>query len=686
MRSDSFGLFWEDAPPERGKRGQKERVRPQPPIPDTGWKPPRDLPNLFHARVLGIDTETFDPELKTHGPGWGRGVGHIVGFSLATDDGYSYYLPIRHEVQREFNLDPETVIRYMRDLMARPMPKVGHSLTYDIGWMGEEDIHVAGKLHDVAYAEALLFDTARSYTLDSVGRRWIGEGKTEDELYAWLARAYGGKPVRKDQAGNIYRSPPALAGPYAEVDAEIPIRVFPKQWKALADANLLRVYNLEVALIPVLIGMRKRGLPISRTKAEEVKGILQGKLDAAQMELNKEASFEVGVYTDKDLTRLFDSKGIDYPRTKKGNPSFRKEWLANHPHPVGKKVQNVRRYDKALSTFVQNAILDKEKNGKLYPSFHPLRGEDGGAVSGRYSSSMPNAQQIPARDKELAPLLRSIFVPEDGFPSWIKQDLSQIEYRFFAHFSGDQRLITQYQDPKTDYHHIVSGFLGHKMPRKPIKNFNFMKLFGGGIDKTIFMLHGEFNKQQVEELLLSLIGEIPKGDPYIRLAHVFTDMYEENFPAASESLKRDMDLADRYGEIRTILGRRSTFDLWERAQRSKGDKIALPYEKAVKFWGQYSIQRAFCYAALNRRLQGSAADLLKKGMLKAYEEGIFDIIGFPHVTVHDELDNSYHPDLKPWFLKLQLAIENAIRLRVPVMLGAEIGTNWGDVKEIDLAA
>lgn len=674
-------MFWEDQPPITRASGDKDRVRPLAPIPDTGWRPPRDFPNLNAARVLGFDTETYDPQLTTHGPGWSRGAGHIVGFSIATQDGHSWYFPVRHEVQTEFNMDPEAVIRFMRDAMAKPIPKVGANVLYDIGWMAEEDIKVNGLCYDVQYAEAILFDTAFDYSLDAIGRRWLGHAKKEDELYLWCAQSYGGKPNRK-QAANIYRAPPCLVGPYAEVDALLPVRTLPLQWEEMRKANLLRIFDLETRLIPVLLGMRQRGIPVSRERAEEVSSILEQRELKVQLELNQEAGFEVNVHAPVDLQRLFDSKGLSYPRTKKGAPSFKKDWLAQHEHPVGKLVSNIRRYHKAHGTFVQGYILDKETNGRIYPTFHPLRGEDGGAVSGRYASSDPNAQNIPVRDKEIGNLVRSCFVPEDNM-QWVKQDLSQIEYRFFAHFSGDERLIREYQDPKTDYHDVVSGFLGNLMPRKPIKNFNFMKLFGGGIDKTIAMLRAEFTRDTVNKLLLDLTGAIPAGDPFVRLAHLFTNMYETNFPAAKQSLNRDIDIANKTGEIRTILGRRSTFNLWEPINRR--NKKPLSHDKALLEYG-YAIKRANTYRGLNRRLQGSAADLLKMGMLKAYEEGVFDSIGFPHATVHDELDNSYHEDLRQGYIRLQNAVETAIKLRVPVMLGAEIGPNWGTLKKIDLLA
>ena len=680
MRDDNIGMFWDDGVPDI--RGKTITNRPIPDIPDTGWVSPKYYPNLVNANIIGLDLETKDPNLKTHGPGWARHDGEIVGISIAVDRQNSWYFPIRHTIQPELNMDVNNTLRWLKDTLALPMPKVGANLLYDIGWLTEENIAVDGNLYDVLYAEAILFDTAnaKDFTLNKTAERWLGENKVDEALYKWSAKAYGGKEGR-NQAGNIYRCPPALVGPYAEGDAYLPIDILKKQWVALEQAGLMGIFKLECELIPVLLGMRLRGLPVSVEKAEKAKIYLSDKEKTAQLALDKFAGFDVEVYATGDIARLFDDNNLQYPRTKKGAPSFTKDWLASNEHPIAGLINEVRKYNKAGSAFIQNAILDKQVDGFIYPSFHPLRNDEGGAVSGRYSSSNPNAQQQPARDPELGPIIRGCYIPAPGFEQWIKQDLSQIEYRFFAHFSGDYRLINEYQIPGTDYHKVVSAFLGDMMPRKTVKNFNFMSLYGGGKGKVIKMLKAEFLPEQVEELLMTLNGKLPVGNAYSVLAETFIIMYNTNFPSAKESLQRDLLLAEKNGEVRTILGRRSTFDTYEPIGRR--GQPALPHREALIEYGP-SIKRAFCFRALNRRLQGSSADLLKKGMLDAYKAGVFERIGYPHVTVHDELDNSYHPDLKRGFYELQWYIENAIKTKVPIIMDAEVGPNWGKVSSINL--
>lgn len=677
MRQDALGLFWEDMPTQG--RGGIVINRPIPKIPDNGWLPPREFPNLSAAKILGFDLETYDPELITCGPGWARNSGHIVGASLATEDGHKWYFPMRHEIQTELNMDPDQVLKFLADNLCDNRPKVGANLQYDYGWMAQEGIQVKGIGYDVQYAEGLLDEWAMDYSLDALGVRYVDQPKFSDELYKWSALAYGGNRGPRQRA-NIYRCPPSLVGPYAEDDADLPIKVLKKQWVELERAGLLGLFQMECKLIPILIGMRFRGLPYDEERVDQASKYLISLEEHNQMLLNDMAGFELGVTDKNGILRFFEQNKLKYPRTPKGAPSFTKPFLEKHDHPGARLITEIRKLNKARTTFLDSSIIAKGVDGKIFPSLHPLKGEQGGTGSGRFSSSHPNGQQFPSRDEQTAPLIRGCFVPEPGYPDWLKMDLSQIEYRMFAHESGDENLIREYQDPKADFHKVVSKFLGDKLPRKPVKNYNFMSLYGGGEDKATEMVKGDLEAKLVEELLLDF------GIPYTGssnkaklLAQKIISLYEERFPAAKATLNHFMAIAENTGEIRTILNRRSVFQLWEPAGYGKG--VALPRHLAEQRYG-LAIKRAYCYRGLNRRLQGSSADLIKKAMLDAYEAGLFnsDQLGFPHITVHDEFDFSYHPDQEPYMLKFKEITEQAIPLKVPVIMDVETGPDWGHVK------
>lgn len=679
-RFDSIGFLWEDIPVE--SKGRGKRTYTVQPIPESDWRPPKEFPNLSGAKVIGLDTETKDEHLIESGPGWARNDGHIVGVSLATEDGHSWYFPMRHEMQKEYNLDPENVLAYLKDTLGTNIPKVGANIGYDIGWLRQEGVDVKGLAYDVQFAEALLDDTSNDYSLEAISDKYLGTGKVTEKLYEWCSKSYGGNANGKQRA-NIYRSPVTMVGPYAEGDADLPIKIFKKQWAELEKADLIDTFMLETKLIPFLIGMRFRGTPVDIERAENNLLFLDEEILTSQKSLNDIGGFTVNVYAGADLQRLFDKVGLSYPYTAKGNPSFTQDFLNTVSHPVGQLVNIIRKLTKTKTAFIQNAIIDKQVNGIVYPSFHPLRGESGGAVSGRYSSSAPNFQQVPARDPKLGPLMRRMFIPEAG-KQWLKADYSQIEYRMFANDSQDDQLIERYSQSGTDFHEIVSGFLNHKLPRKIVKNFNFMSLYGGGVEKTVSMVKSNLKESEIEEIHSSF--ELPDSHDKGRALGIhFMELYASQFPSAKGTLKRYMDMAMKSGEVRTILGRRSSFNLWEPIGNNKKFSKALPFAMAIQKYGT-RIQRAGAYRALNRRLQGSAADLLKKGLLLCMEEGLFneDRLGFPHLLVHDELDMSVSQDNFKDLKLLKEIMENAIPLKVPVVIDMEIGKNWNDITDLNL--
>src|SRR5690625_444493 len=660
MRDDDVGMFWQDYPREKGKRG--EVVRPMPPIPDTEWKAPEDFPNLAAAKVLRVDTETWDPELTEHGPGWARGKGHLVGDSVAADHDGAWYFAMRHEVEPQDTVDPDNVLAGLRDTLGNPRQhKIGANLQYDIGWLAEEGVSVRGPLFDVQLAEALLQEQG-TVALDYLGQKYCGEGKESNALYQWCADFYGGQPDGK-QRKNMHRTPPRLAGPYGVQDAALPLRVAEKQWPLLHEQRLLDVARMENGLIPLLVAMRRAGVRVDVARAEQLREDLLVRERALQERLDALAGCAVNVHAATDLARAFENAGLSYPHTDKGAPSFQRVWLEHHAHPLAGAVTAVRRIEKLRRTFVEGYILDAHVNGKVYGSFHLLRGDGSGARSGRFSSSTPNLQNIPSRDKELAPLVRGLFVPDDGHEQWRRYDYSQIEYRLLVHFAqgpGADAARAQFNaDPSTDYHQFVIDLLareaGQHLDRKTAKTINFGLIYGMGKKKLTETLG--LSKAEGKKLF---------------------DAYHKAIPYAHTTMDAAVQEAERTGVIDTLLGRRSRFDLWEPAQWTDcGERGALPHAQAVRKWG--NIRRAYTHKALNRRLQGSAADVMKYAMWRCWEDGVFDATGVPRITVHDELDFSDPGGREDAFAYCKQVLENALQLSIPVLADEEVGPDWGNL-------
>jgi Mesyanzhinovviridae DNA polymerase len=667
-------MFFDDV--DLGPPKKRTILRVPPPTPETGWRPPQYFPNLSDAAMIGFDLERKEDDWD-HGPGWTRGKASTVGFSVSAIDRLgnvgAWYFPIRHMVESEFNLDANHCFGWLRNTLQHTptIPKVGANLLYDVGSLTDDGIYVSGELHDVQFAEPLL-QSDGLVNLDHLGVKYTDTGKDTNELYEWCALAYGGKP-NGEQRMNIWRASPRLAGPYGERDALLPIRVLQKQWPILESQGLLDIYRMECDLIRLLVRMRQAGVSVDVARAHKLYDDIAVDVARLYEQLYRDTGVRIeSANSGRDIARVFDAVGIQYPLTDEGNPSFRKDWMTNLDHPVATLINNIREHEKIRSTFVRNYIIEGQVNGKLHCQFHPLRNDDGGAKTGRFSSSDPNLQNIPVRTA-LGKAVRRCFVYDPGHIAWEKNDYSQIEYRDLAHFAVDngdgsaERLRQKYRDdPKTDYHKLtqenVKARTGRLIERRPIKNMNFGLVYG--MQEAKLIRQNGFKPEEGRDIFKSY----HEGNPYVK-----------------PTMKAAADEMQIYGYITTILNRRIHFSLWEPMDRVYGQprKPGLPYEMAIRQYGS-RIKRADEHKAINYRLQGSAAEQIKAGMRACYNAGIFDVTGVPRLQVHDELDFSVaddSPQTQEAFREMRHVLENAIPIRVPVRVDHDRAPNWGDVKE-----
>ncbi len=663
------GLFWE---PKKKTYSKKKKVHVMPAI-NSDWKPckPSKWPRLSDAKVIAIDTETYDPNLLTHGPGYARGDGHIVGFSVSVDKKHSWYFPLRHTVFKQDNVSFSKVKLWLKDNLCNSTAlKMGANIQYDIGWFREEGIRIPGPYLDVQHVEALINEHRRVYSLDSLAKRYLKQGKVSEALYQWLAEYYGGVADGK-QRKNIYKAPPALVGPYAEADAWEPLLIWKKQKKIIRQQGLEKVLALESRLIPLLIDMRFRGVKVNIRKAEEVSDQLIKREKKLQKKLNKIAGCEVNVGASATIKRAFDNNNLRYHYTEKGNPSFTKIFLQQHPSEVAKLIVEIRNVSKLRSTFIEGAILNKNKNGRIYSEFVQMKGDRGGAITGRFSSRNPNLQNQPSRDPIYGPMIRGLFEPDDGFSHWLRADASQIEYRFLAHFAvgkSASMIRDRYNaDANTDFHtatkELIEQVTGIQLERKPTKSINFGLCYGMGKRKLTNSLG--LSKQKGKELF---------------------EAYHKGVPFVKDTFNYYVEQAQKQGYVQTILGRRARFLKWEGKKFSDEDKkFYNNYHEAVKYEGM-DVQRAFTHKSLNSVLQGSAADFMKLSMLKCYEEGVFDALGgVPHLTVHDEIDISCNIDSDYSVVQeMKHVMEHCMKLRVPLFMELESGKNWGSCKKLEV--
>lgn len=654
-----------------GKRS-KAVLRALPPLPYSNWRPPQNPPCLDGAIMLGLDVETYDPYLREHGPGWARGQGHLVGVSLAAEDRQgnrqAYYFPLRHEVGGEDNLNPDYVLPWLKTVLETNIPKVGANITYDVGWLQQEGIYVKGYYHDCQFAEALIDETAKT-ALDNLAEKYLGQHKVTSKLYEWCKSAYGGSI--KDQRANIYRAPPKLVGPYAEADAYLPLEILRKQWSILEKEELLTVYDLECRLIPLMLKMRFAGISVDVAKAEKLYEEFGERVKQNYNELYNLTGIHGSVNSNPDMASMFDVVGIKYKYTDAGNPTFPKDFLVNIDHPISKLILDIRELEKLRSTFLKGSIIEGSIDGKLYPQLNQLRadtdeGGKKGTITGRFSGDL---QQIPSRSN-LGKEIKRLFVPHAGHKVFLKTDAEQFEYKMLAHFAvgpGSDELRAKYNnDPKTDYHkstqddmqHIVGVFI----ERKRIKNVNFGLIYGSG------------------ETKLAKTAGISSEE-----ADTFFKNYHDSLPYVKKTMEAIIKETEQNKYVKTILGRRIRFKLYEPKYYSK-HKIPLPYSQALDAYG-HNLKLAGTYKSINYKLQGSATgDVIKLAMLSCYEQGLFNKI-VPGNQVHDELifsleelnDRSIHI-----IKEMDYVMSNCIKLNVPLTYSWEVGLNWADVKELNL--
>ena len=607
--------------------------------PPTEWVMPDGYPDISDAREVAIDLETKDPNLRSHGSGWPRKDGHVIGIAVAVE-GASWYFPIRHE--NGSNLDAKQTLRWLSHICSVERDYIMHNAMYDLGWLWAEGIEINGRIIDTMIVAACLDENRFSYALNPLGRDYLNERKSERDLHE-AAQSFG-----VNAKAEMYKLPAHFVGAYAEQDAALTLKLWQHFKGLIVREDVADVFNLETNVLKVVFEMRKRGVRVDIEKAEELKAQLEKQ---EQEVLAKAGGQDIDIWAAASIAKAFDAKGLRYPKTEKTQaPSFTKNFLANHEHELPKAVVRARELNKARTTFI-DTILKHNHNGRIHAEAHSLRSDDGGTVTGRFSYSNPNLQQVPARNAEIGPMIRGLFLPEEG-EQWGAFDYSSQEPRLVVHYAsllkldGAQGFADQYNvDAMTDFHQMAADIVG--VPRKQAKDINLGLFYGMGKNKLAEQLGLDLD--DAKELFAEYHGKVP-----------FVQQLSEYV----------VNRASKKGVIRTLLGRKCRFDKWE--PNAYGTFKPMSHEDALAEHGP-AIKRSFTYKALNRLIQGSAADQTKAAMVALHKEGIT-----PLIQVHDELDISV-PD-KETGSKIKQIMETCVDMQIPSVVDAEYGPSWGEAK------
>jgi DNA polymerase I-like protein with 3'-5' exonuclease and polymerase domains len=638
------------------------------------WTPPTELPDLRRIDLIALDTETKDDRLRAEkGSGWPFGEGYVCGASIAyREDGgiRAHYFPLRHP--DSVNFDPAQVFQWLRDHVASGTRFIGQNISYDLGWLRTEAgiaMPPGERLEEILALAALVDENRYDYSLDALCR-WRGLPGKDETLLIEAVKALGvkvGKRKNRPQA-YIWQLPARYVGPYAEADAANTLALWEDLNPILDQEGTRDAYRLECDLLPMVHEMRRRGIRIDTGAAEQARDLLLQKRDAVFADLADKLGSNVGmeeIGRTSWLATTFDRFDIKYPHTEKGAPSFTAGstgWMPHHPHWLPQLIVRADKYNNAAVNVLEMYILGHVVNGRIHAEIHPHRGESNGTKSFRFSYSNPPLQLMPSRDEELAPLIRGVFLPEEG-EVWAKPDASQQEFRLLVHHGHEHGLRKAKEaaelyrvDPAADFHKFAAELTG--LERACAKGANFGKIYGMGPDR-----------------FAATIGKSAAE------GRAIYDQYDRALPFAKGLAEIYRARAQSQGYITLYDGRRRHFNRF--APGGKWKNGAGPCELAeaqerIKdpthpWYGCRPLYRADARNALNALIQGSAAIHTKLWMRACWREGII-----PLLQMHDALECSVGSREQAELIA-RLG-EEAVKLDVPMRVDLKFGRSWGDAK------
>ena len=607
------------------------------------WIPPDRFPDLSEAKEIAIDLETCDPHMESMGPGWPRNDGFIVGYAVAVD-GWAGYFPVAHGGGG--NLDRGLVERWIRKVLETPADKIMHNAAYDSGWLLASGFKINGRIIDTMVAAPLLDENRFSFSLNALGFEYLKEVKSEQGLKE--AAGDFGVHAKKE----LWKLPAMYVGVYAEQDAALTLKLWQHFKILLRKEEIDSIFTLESELLPILVEITRRGVRFDRDNcATQIENMRQRE-EKLLLEIKNMAGTKVDIWAAASIAAGFDKLGIQYPKSATGLPSFTKSFLDSHPHPIAKMITEARELNKTHGTFLSPYLEFSAVDGRIHPHVNQLRSDDGGTVTGRLSMANPNLQQVPARHEVIGPLVRSLFLPEEG-QLWAANDFSSQEPRLLVHYAtllglpGAEKMAEAYRsNPDTDFHQMVADMAG--IQRKAAKTIGLGLMYGMGKQKLANSL--DLPLEEASELIATFHSKVP----FLR--------------GTVDAVMKRIEHRATGGSIRTLLGRKCRFPLWEPTEW--GVNKALPYEQAIIEYGP-RIKRAMTYKGLNRLIQGSAADQTKAAMVALHKAG-FTLL----LQVHDEIALSVNN--RDEAVEASRIMAHAVSLEVPSRVDVEIGPSWGE--------
>tara|TARA_R100001086_G_scaffold53324_1_gene23812 strand:+ start:4099 stop:6075 length:1977 start_codon:yes stop_codon:yes gene_type:complete len=654
---------------------------------------PEDL-DLQNVDTVAIDLETYDPNLKTKGLGAVRGDGFICGVAIATGKD-TVYFPLNHTDIDKDSLDTNKFWNVLNDKLFQneKITKVFHNAMYDVCWIrAVTGKMLKGRLVDTMIAASVLNENEMRYSLDSLSKKYLQDSKYKYDLQQKTLEWSGG--MVKDPMSNMHKLPSSVVKEYAKQDVDLTLKLwnlFNKKLDEVLYTNpetndektCRKIFELETKLFPCLVDMKFKGVKIDVQKATNFGKHLQKRITQIIKAIEKRTTIKVDIWAAASIKQLLNNQNItDYKKTpKSGMPQLPKDYLKTHDNKCLRMIAKAREYDKAVNTFI-NGLLDYVHKGRIHADINQIRSDSGGTVTGRFSMSNPNLQQIPARGY-IGKKMREMFLPEENC-KWASFDYSQQEPRIVVHYAikiglpKTEELQEEFNKQDADFHQIVADMA--KISRTQAKTINLGLFYGMG--KMKLQKELGLDKDKAKELF----SDYHKKVPFVK------QLSQEliNFSKENKLLYTLHDRFCRFDRYETTnrkwnpkKGKFDEVDLLTKEQAFK--EFEIEYRKVAKdckgrdltdkeweyFHNYYT--PAFTYKALNRLIQGSAADMTKKAMVDLYQLGII-----PHIQIHDELCLSVENDYKANIV--QSSMESAIPLEIKNKVNYKRGQNWGSIK------
>jgi len=649
---------------------------------------PEDL-NLNGIDTVAIDIETYDPNLKSKGSGAIRKDGFICGIAVATDNDLAYF-PLRHsDTDISFErIDKIWQVLNDKIFQNEKITKVFHNAMYDVCWIrAVTGKMIKGRIVDTMIAASVVDENRFRYSLDALSKDYLNDSKYKYDLQQKTMEWSGG--TVKDPMTNMHKLPASIVKEYAKQDVSLTYKLWNLFDKKIDEVlytkddgeqkTCRKIFELETKLFLCLVDMKFKGVRIDRSKAVLFGRHLKKRRDQIINAIQSKTSIRVDIWAAASIKKLLDHLHIkDYKVTPKSKmPQLPKDYLRTHNNKCLRMIAKAREYDKAVNTFI-DGLLEYVHKDRIHADINQIRSDTGGTVTGRFSMSNPNLQQIPAKGY-IGSKMRELFIPEEGH-KWGSFDYSQQEPRIVVHYAiklglpGTEGLKEQFDRDDADFHQIVADMAN--ISRKQAKTINLGLFYGMGRIKLQKELG--LDQRQAKELFNEYHGRVP-----------FVKQLSQELIAFAKENKLLFTLYDRFcrfnkwettnKEWNPEINRFNEVPLYTKEQameafkaemldKYKENKIDANY---MDYFERYYTP-AFTYKALNRLIQGSAADMTKKAMVDLHDKGII-----PHIQIHDELcfsTTDHESEL------IKSTMESAIPLEVKNKVDFEYGLNWGTIK------